>query len=243
MKIGLISLGCPKNLVDSEVMLGLAQRGGPRADAGRRRRPTCSSSTRARSSTRPSRNRSTRSSRWRAQEGRRVPAAHRDRLPRRAVSRRAEGRDAGDRRGARHRRGAGDRPRDRRRAAASPLTFFAPGPTSTELRHRHPGTRQPSAAPSPDLHLRRRHSAPARDAAALRLREDRRRLRLQVRVLHHPDAARRTIAAGRPTSIVQRGARARGARRQGTAAHLAGHDVLRHRSARARRARRACCAS
>src|SRR6266566_6750949 len=28
MKIGLISLGCPKNLVDSEVMLGLAHRAG-----------------------------------------------------------------------------------------------------------------------------------------------------------------------------------------------------------------------
>src|SRR5262245_28360103 len=28
MKIGLISLGCPKNLVDSEVMLGLAQNAG-----------------------------------------------------------------------------------------------------------------------------------------------------------------------------------------------------------------------
>ena len=28
MKIGLISLGCPKNLVDSEVMLGLASRPG-----------------------------------------------------------------------------------------------------------------------------------------------------------------------------------------------------------------------
>ena len=28
MKVGLISLGCPKNLVDSEVMLGLAQRAG-----------------------------------------------------------------------------------------------------------------------------------------------------------------------------------------------------------------------
>src|SRR3954462_1736369 len=28
MKIGIISLGCPKNLVDSEVMLGLAQQGG-----------------------------------------------------------------------------------------------------------------------------------------------------------------------------------------------------------------------
>src|SRR3954465_9025298 len=28
MKIGMVSLGCPKNLVDSEVMLGLAQREG-----------------------------------------------------------------------------------------------------------------------------------------------------------------------------------------------------------------------
>src|SRR5881628_3709726 len=28
MKIGLVSLGCPKNLVDSEVMLGLAQKAG-----------------------------------------------------------------------------------------------------------------------------------------------------------------------------------------------------------------------
>ena len=28
MKVGLISLGCPKNLVDSEVMLGLAQGAG-----------------------------------------------------------------------------------------------------------------------------------------------------------------------------------------------------------------------
>src|SRR3954468_17766108 len=28
MKIGMVSLGCPKNLVDSEVMLGLAQQSG-----------------------------------------------------------------------------------------------------------------------------------------------------------------------------------------------------------------------
>src|ERR1700740_3313529 len=36
MKIGLVSLGCPKNLVDSEVMLGLAQQAGPELtrDAG-----------------------------------------------------------------------------------------------------------------------------------------------------------------------------------------------------------------
>ena len=28
MKIGMISLGCPKNLVDSEVMLGLTEQAG-----------------------------------------------------------------------------------------------------------------------------------------------------------------------------------------------------------------------
>ena len=36
MKIGLVSLGCPKNLVDGEVMLGLAREAGHEitADAG-----------------------------------------------------------------------------------------------------------------------------------------------------------------------------------------------------------------
>ena len=38
MKIGFVSLGCPKNLVDSEVMLGLAAAGRPHADRRRRRR-------------------------------------------------------------------------------------------------------------------------------------------------------------------------------------------------------------
>ena len=42
----------------------------------------------------------------------------------------------------------------------------------------------------PDYHLRRRHAAPARDARPLRLSEDCRRLRLQVRVLHHSEDAR-----------------------------------------------------
>ena len=40
MKIGLVSLGCPKNLVDSEVMLGLAREAGHELtqDAATRRR-------------------------------------------------------------------------------------------------------------------------------------------------------------------------------------------------------------
>ena len=57
------------------------------------------------------------------------------------------------------------------------------------------------------LHLRRRHAAAAGDAEALRVREDRRGLRLQVRVLHHPDAARRATAAARPTRSSARRAR------------------------------------
>ena len=40
------------------------------------------------------------------------------------------------------------------------------------------------------LSLRRRHAPAAGDAEALRLRQDRRGLRLQVRLLHHPEAAR-----------------------------------------------------
>ena len=92
------------------------------------------------------------------------------------------------------------------------------------------------AAGASHIHLRRRNAACSRDAAALRLREDRRGLRLQVRVLHHPDAAR---ALPEPPGRVDRpgSACARRARRQGAAPHLAGHDVLRHRPTRARRAR------
>ena len=56
-----------------------------------------------------------------------------------------------------------------------------------------------------------------------------------MRLLHHPEAARPLPQpAGRVDR--RRGARARRARRQGTAADLAGHDVLRHRPPRARRA-------
>ena len=109
--------------------------------------------------------------------------------------------------------------------AGAPLTFFK--------RRRAARPRRPQAAA--DLHLRRRHAAPAGDAPALRLPQDRRRLRLQVRVLHHPDAARHYRS--RPAdSILQRSPDAGGARRQGAAPHLAGHDLLRDRPPRARRA-------
>ena len=51
-------------------------------------------------------------------------------------------------------------------------------------------TRRAGVAPAADLHLRRRDAEGLCNAEALRVREDRRRLRLQVRVLHHPDPAR-----------------------------------------------------
>ena len=92
-----------------------------------------------------------------------------------------------------------------------------------------------SSASTCRLSLRRRHAAQARHAGPLRLRQDRRRLRLQVRVLHHPEDAR---PLSQPPDRVDRpgSAPARRAGRQGAAADLAGHDVLRHRSQGARRA-------
>ena len=86
-------------------------------------------------------------------------------------------------------------------------------------RSRRAPSAQPSAPsaqpPEPDqLHLRRRHAATPRDAEALRVREDRRRLRLQVRLLHHPDAAGAHTGAGpRNPSCARRSAlAARGVR-------------------------------
>ena len=77
----------------------------------------------------------------------------------------------------------------------------------------------------------------ARDAGALRLREGRRGLRLQVRVLHHSRRSGATIAAGRPTRSCDEARRLADRGVQGAAARLPGHDVLRHRPARARGAR------
>ena len=56
------------------------------------------------------------------------------------------------------------------------------------------------------LPLRRRHAAAADDAAALAVREDRRRLRLHLRVLHHSRRCAASIAAGRASrSCARRG--------------------------------------
>ena len=64
-EIHFVSLGCPKNRVDTEVMLGVARASRLRARRRRRRAPRSSSSTPAASSARRRRSRSTPSSRWR----------------------------------------------------------------------------------------------------------------------------------------------------------------------------------
>ena len=79
------------------------------------------------------------------------------------------------------------------RDGAVPLTFFRSSDFAAATgRDDAPARGQFGPAPrrTANLHLRRRHAAPPDDAGAFRVREDCRRLRLHVRVLHHPDAAR-----------------------------------------------------
>ena len=215
MKIGFVSLGCPKNLVDGEVMLGIAREAGheitPDAtDADVLVVNTCAFID---------------SAKQESIDAILEMAAHkRDGnctrlvvtgcLAERYRDELQQG-DSGDRRGARHRRSAGNRDGDRGPATAIrdprsgvPLTartapqFQRHDRTATSDR----GPSDPRQASPADLHLRRRHAAPPDDAEALRLRQDRRRLRLHVRVLHHPDAARRISQPRRPSrSCAKRG--------------------------------------
>ena len=176
MKIGLISLGCPKNLVDGEVMLGLAQEAGHEltphaADADVLVVNTCAFIDRAKQE-------SVDAILEMAELKKAAPvtAARRHGLPGRTVSRRAAGPDPRDRRGARHRRGAATSSarsaaplRPSPRPVSSPLVV----PPPAALDNGAPAARRPDRAA--DLHLRRRHAARARDAAPLRLREGCRR--------------------------------------------------------------------
>ena len=152
MKIGFVSLGCPKNLVDGEVMLGIAQQAGheitPDAtDADVLVVNTCAFIDRAKQE-------SIDAILEMAQQKRdgQLHAPRRHRLPRRAVPRRAEEGDPGDRRGARDGRSAGHRRRTRSRCGdrgrgdrswraiagdIAPLTFY------TKARIRHPTVRTP----------------------------------------------------------------------------------------------------
>ena len=130
----------------------------------------------------------------------------RHRLPGRALSRRAAG--------ARSPRSTPcSAPAKCRRSSARSAAprSSARGAARRSFARQAPGTRHPAPEPQPRHLPTYIYDADtpraARDAAALRVREDRRRLRLQVRVLHHPDAARRTTAAGRPSRSSARRAR------------------------------------
>ena len=118
MKIGLISLGCPKNLVDSEVMLGLAQQAGHEltqdaADADVLVVNTCAFIDSAKQESIDAILEMAQHKKDGACQRLIVTGClaerYRDEL---------RARDSGDRRGARHRRSARDRRRDRRRRRA-----------------------------------------------------------------------------------------------------------------------------
>ena len=113
MKIGMVSLGCPKNLVDSEVMLGLAQQEGHRltrdaAEADVLVVNTCAFIDKAKQESID-----TILEMAEHKKTGKCQRAGRHRLHGGAVSRRAARADPGDRRGARNRRDSGDRECDR----------------------------------------------------------------------------------------------------------------------------------
>ena len=196
MKIGFVSLGCPKNLVDSEVMLGLAEQAGHEITADAEGADvlvvnTCAFIDRAKQE---SIDTILEMAELKKQAA--GPAAGRHRLSGRAVSRRAASRrsprstrcSAPARCRGFSRRSAGpaaDAADPAARASRSP--FYTP--RSEALAGQSPSTPR-FGIDLPDLSLRRRHAATAGDARALRVSQDRRRLRLQVRVLHHPEDAR-----------------------------------------------------
>ena len=182
MKIGLVSLGCPKNLVDSEVMLGLAEEAGHTltsepAEADVLVVNTCAFIESAKQESIDAILEMAAHKRNGA--GRRLIVTgclaerYRDEL-------RTEMPEIDAVLGTGEVPGivgaiAGASP-----AGGAPVTFFK----------RQEPVSAPVAKQPADLPLRRRYAAPAGDAPALRLPEDRRRVRLQVFVLHHSDAPR-----------------------------------------------------
>ena len=141
MKIGFVSLGCPKNLVDAEVMLGLAEQAGhdvtPVADeADVLVVNTCAFIDRAKEE---SVNTILEMAELKKQAPR--PAARGDRLPRRALSRRIAAGDSGNRRRSRHRRSAEDSrgaDRDRQPRTRPPAPSRWPSTSETQATGRLP---------------------------------------------------------------------------------------------------------
>ena len=241
MKIGFLSLGCPKNLVDGEVMLGIARDAGHElttdaASAEVLVVNTCAFIDKAKQESidailemaqhKQSGNCSRLvvtgclAERYRDELRSEIPeidavlgTGEVDRILS-ALGAEARCRGSGLGLGVRH------EGRELSVATFQQLVGdFAPK-TSPEPRIPNPGTS--------DISLRRRNAASFDDAAAFRLRESGRGLRLHLRVLHHPDAPRKV---SQPRRVIDRegSAIAGGARREGAAADFAGHDVLRHR--------------
>ena len=200
MKIGLISLGCPKNLVDGEVMLGLAQQAGHEltphaADADVIVVNTCAFIDRAKQESID------------------------------AILEMAELKKASPSRRLVVTGCLAERYRDELREQIPEIDALLGTGEVPEIVGALSGERTPPGAwrlsrwcsigrvrrerPSAawrahraaDLYLRCRYAPHPCDAAALRLRENRRGLRLQVRLLHHPEAPRDSIeAVPRPPS-------------------------------------------
>ncbi len=253
MKIGLVSLGCPKNLVDGEVMLGLASQAGHEITADASSADvivvnTCAFIDRAKEESVDAILEMAQLKRDGA--GKRLVVTgclaerYRDELKAEIpeidavlgtgeVPEIVDAIGECDGRRVRGSIGGGTRASD---DCSGPADLASP-----RRAERDPAALRAPRTPRPPAHvsLRRVDAARHHHAAALRLRQGGGGLRLHVRVLHHPDAARQRIAAASEDSIVARGRSARGPRRARTAPDLAGHDVLRHRSRRARRPRAA----
>src|SRR6266850_1426683 len=167
MKIGMISLGCPKNLVDSEVMLGLAQQGGHQltrdaADADVLVVNTCAF----------------------------IDKAKQESID--TILEMAELKKTGKCRRLVVTGCLAERYRDELKAEIPEIdALLGTGEVPLILSAIGSGIRDAgSRIPDPDdsnIYLRRRHASSADDAAALCVRQDRGGVRLHLRVLHHPD--------------------------------------------------------
>ncbi len=218
---------------------GPRARGRARDHAGRARRPRSSSSTPARSSTRPKKNRSTRSSRWRsssataAASGSSSPAASASAIA--ISSRRRFRRSTSCSARAKCRRSSArsnGRPADGRR----PFSFFKSRDASCD---ESPNARSPGAS-----NTGRTLPTYLYDASTPRLLTTPRHY-AYVKIAEGCDytcafciipTLRGKYRSRDEDSIVREAERLAARRRARAAADLAGHDVLRHRSRRARRA-------
>ena len=180
MKIGFVSLGCPKNLVDSEVMLGMAEKDGHEITSDASQADVLVVNT----------------------------CAFIDRAKQESIDTILEMAELKKQVAGRRLVVTGcmaERYRDELKKEIPEIDAIYGTGEVEGLSQVHVGLREPRAGRrhpddassqagvrrrSADLHLRRGYAAQARHARSLRLREDRRGLRLQVRLLHHPEDAR-----------------------------------------------------